>query len=138
MKVNPGDIMAFIYWGRVERVNYDSLDVVDLDNHNRFGVNGRALIDQSLSADFFDKEEKVTQTKAAEILITAINQPFTVRFTKQNNDERTLRGRLVKPEPLLGRSHVYDLEVAKGSPLRLVDHRTIQWIIVGGVKYVVK
>jgi hypothetical protein len=38
---------------------------------------------------------------------------------------------------LLGRSHVEDLDITEGHRLRLVDHRTIRWIIVNCVKYTV-
>ncbi|MCA8938755.1 MAG: hypothetical protein KDB07_03020 [Planctomycetes bacterium] len=48
---------------------------------------------------------------------------------------RVLQGHMLKPEPLLGRSHVWDFE-SKG--IRLVDHRTVQWLILRGVKYELK
>jgi len=76
--------------------------------------------------------------KAAEILVNAYHRPLTVCFVKNDGTERTLRGRLVKPEPLLGRSTVEDLDVTNGNRLRLVDHRTIKWIVVDGTKYTVK
>ena len=58
---------------------------------------------------------------------------------KQDGTERTLRGKLVKPEPLLGRSMVEDLDSDdKKNRLRQVDHRTINWLVVDGVKYTVK
>lgn len=48
---------------------------------------------------------------------------------------RVLTGHMVKPEPLLGRSRVWDLEKRD---FRLVDHRSLQWIIIRGVKYELK
>lgn len=71
-------------------------------------------------------------------------------------EERTLIGYLVQTEPKLGRSQVVDMEVssltrsslcsqlttpprqveAGRHALRLVDHRTINWIILKNVKYV--
>jgi hypothetical protein len=100
-------------------------------------VHGKELIESAFSADQYSAEEKVTKTRAAEILSTAYNRPFTVCFEKQDGKERVLRGRLVEPEPLLGRSHVEDLDVVEGHKLRLVDHRTIRYIIVNGTKYTV-
>ena len=53
-------------------------------------------------------------------------------------EERTLVGYLVHTEPKLGRSQVVDLEVEQGQhALRLVDHRTINWLILKNVKYVI-
>lgn len=59
-------------------------------------------------------------------------------------EERTLRGRLINTEPKLGRSSVIDLTIEKqvkgdfDNRQRLVDHRSINWLIVNDVKYLVK
>lgn len=54
-------------------------------------------------------------------------------------ENRTLIGHLDRTEPKLGRSTVTDLEIPIDQHRqRLVDHRTIQWLIIGGVKYLVK
>lgn len=110
----------------------------DADGMGAFSVNGQELIDRAFSADQYVTEERVTMTQAAEILISSYNRPLTVCFTKQGGEQRVLRGRLIKPEPLLGRSSVEDLDVKDGHRIRLVDHRTIQYLIVNGKKYVVK
>lgn len=139
-KVKAGDMMAFVYFVKVEKVknNCNQLTVKDLDNSMNFDVEGAALIERSYSADQFEEEIKVTKTKAAEILISSHNRPVTVCFEKADGEERTLRGRLVAPEPLLGRSRMEDLDITGTNKLRLVDHRTIKSIIVDGVKYTVK
>lgn len=68
----------------------------------------------------------------------------------EKGEERTLIGHLVDVEPLLGRSKVIDLEEhfknierkqkkeAEVPVLKQVDHRHINWLILNGVKYVVK
>lgn len=140
-KVKPGDLMAFTYWVKVQSVhnNGDSLLVQNLDDHDSpITINGETLIEKSLSADQYEVEQKVSKTKAAELLVNSTNRPFTVSFLKTDGEERVLRGRLVKPEPLLGRSMVEDLELKGVNRLRQVDHRTIQHLIVDGVKYMVK
>jgi len=139
-KVKAGDLMVFPYTGTVNRVGYggQTLGIDGMDGTGGFSVTGAQLIENAYSADQFHEEVKVTKTKAAEILISAYNRPFTVCFDKQDGTERKLRGRLVEPEPLLGRSHVEDLDIKTGHKLRLVDHRTIKWLILEGVKYVVK
>jgi hypothetical protein len=145
-RVNPaevrlGDLMAFTYYARVEQVGVGGTKLVvsDLDSGiQNITVDGKELVEHALSADYFGEVEKVTKTKAAEMLVSSYGRPFTVCFEKTDGEDRTLRGRLVAPEPLLGRSQVEDLEQPLKSRTRLVDHRTIHWLVVDGVKYVVK
>ena len=139
--VKDGDLMAFMYWVKVKSIsgNGESLQVVNLDdNDSLITINGKELIEKSMSADQHQDIQKVSKTRAAELLINSTNRPFTVSFLKTDGEERVLRGRLVKPEPLLGRSMVEDMELKGVNRLRQVDHRTIQYLIVDGVKYTVK
>ena len=140
-QVKKGDLMAFTYWGRIKSIQAGgtSVDVEGLDDQKQFAVHGAELICNSFSADQFHEEEKVTKTRAAELLTTSHNRPLTVKFTKQGGEERVLRGRLLSAEPLLGRSYVEDLDINGPSEkrIRLVDHREIHFIIVDGVKYTV-
>ena len=141
-KVMPDDLMAVIYYVKVNNKNYngDKLSVQELDaGIPNIEITGKDLIKNCLSADQFAEEMEVSMTKMAEIFITSYNRPLKVCFVKQDGEERTLRGRLIQPEPLLGRSHVEDLDLEKGKHrLRLVDHRTIKWLVVDGVKYKAK
>ena len=138
-KVKSGDIMAFVYYAKIKSADFNRLKVQSVgEDKTEFDVNGRDLIENGFSADQFFEETKVTKTKAAEILISSHNRPMTVCFEKADGGERTLRGKLVAPEPLLGRSMMEDFDIESGHRLRLVDHRTIRWLIVEGVKYVVK
>lgn len=140
-QVSPGHLMAFTYYVKVETTqhNGENLLVNDLDNNNqRININGAELVKRSYSADQYAEEEKVSKTQAAEILVNSPNRPLTVSFDKADGTERVLRGRLIKPEPLLGRSMVEDLETTDKNRVRQVDHRTIRFLIVDGVKYIVK
>ena len=59
--------------------------------------------------------------------------------TLLEGEERTLIGYLSKVELKVGRSTVIDLELPKDKyRIRQVDHRTINWLILKNVKYVVK
>lgn len=138
--VKVGDMMTFIDWGKITGKNYGStqLDVLNVDTGKGLKIIGTELIVTSFSADQYQEEIKLSKTKVAEILVTCYNRPFTVTFEKQDGTERKLRGRLIQPEPLLGRSMVEDLDEDKKNRVRLVDHRTIKSLIVDGVKYVVK
>lgn len=140
-KVRKGHLMAFIYWATVDQVigRGSKVTVTNVDNGEGFVVNGEELVAEAASADVYSQTKKVTKTQAAEILVASHNRPFTVVFEKADGTDRTLRGRLVQPEPLLGRSMVEDLDVDRSKHrLRQVDHRTIKSLIVDGVKYTVK
>jgi hypothetical protein len=139
--VKVGDLMASINYVRVKQVNNGGQELVTEDLLNGFQsltITGKDLVESCLSANQFQKEMKITKTQAAELLISSYNRPFTVVFEKQDGTERTLRGRLIRPEPLLGRSMVEDMETTDKNKERLVDHRTIKSLIVDGIKYVVK
>lgn len=143
-KVKDNDLMAFVNYVKVKKVasNGEELIVSPLDKNSKdIRITGYDLVVNALSADQFENTEKVTKTEAAEILISSHNRPFTVSFNKADGSERVLRGRLIKPEPLLGRSMVEDLDesaTASKGRVRQVDHREINWLIVGGIKYQVK
>lgn len=147
-KVKVNDIMAFVYYGKVVHTlqnnnRESSLVMQDLDHkHQQFEVCGDDLIEFSSSADQFSREEKVTLTKAAEILTQCEHRPFTVCFIKASGHERVLRGRLLYHECLMGRSVVEDLDIISNrltneSGIRQVDHRHILYIICNNVKYIV-
>lgn len=151
--LNEGDVIARVVYARIIKVghmvegtgrnrrvkeNVDSLLCEDLStNGHRFQIDGEDLIDSFESSEQWGTSEPKSMTELAEILVNAGYSPFLVTFTKQDGENRTLRGRLVKPEPLLGRSLVQDFE-ADDEGLRLVDHRTIQSIIIRGVYYKLK
>ncbi len=138
-KIENNDLMALVYWVKVKKAASGELLVTDLDNSGDIVVRGKELIENSFSSDRYSEELKVSKTQAAEILIHSANRPFTVSFDKQNGEERVLRGRLVRPESLLGRSMVEDLDIDDPKDrVRQVDHRTLNYLIVDGVKYTVK
>jgi hypothetical protein len=86
-RVKSGDLMAFVYYVKVKQVDpaVPSLVVEDLDHdRDEFDVSGTRLIASAFSADQFQEEEKVTMTRAAEILIASYNRPLTVCFVKQS------------------------------------------------------
>lgn len=56
----------------------------------------------------------------------------------EKGEERTLIGHMLKIETGMGRSMVVDLEADTKSNIRQVDHRSINWLILKNIKYVVK
>jgi hypothetical protein len=139
--VTRNELLAFVYYATVDDIGRGgkTLHMTDVDRGMEFKVEGQQLIESSLSADQFHTTKKTTKTKVAEMLVQAYNRPFTVCFTKTDGKERTLRGRLIQPEPLLGRSMVEDLDLERTTHrMRQVDHRTIKFLILDGVKYEVR
>ncbi len=151
-RVKPGDLMALLHFVRVREVapEGNAMVVHDLDHgadRGDLNITGRALIEGAFSADQYEEEQRVSMTRAAEVLVSSHHRPLTVCFVKQGSkktgegagEERVLRGRLVEPNGLLGRSVCEDLDLPAGqNRMREVDHRTIKYLVVDGVKYVVK
>ncbi len=140
-QVKAGDLMTLIHYVKVKSVRDAGrvLLVQDLDDDNKeIQVTGEGLVTRALSADQVHEEHKITKTAMAEMLMVAFNTPFTVCFTKEDGMERVLRGRLVAPESVFGRSRVEDLDRPATDRLRLVTHSKLKWLILEGVKYTVK
>lgn len=126
-----------------------SRDILEYEMHN---------------ACVFTKEEKLPLTKVVKVLKEAHSTAFTINFNCKVDDkqvaeklkacsekefkeskslakelllgkESTIIGRLSKSEGKLGRSLMINLENAMYAQ---VDHRTINWIILKNVKYIVK
>lgn len=131
------DVMAIVHYFKVNSVynRGNDLRVTDLHNKGDFEIHGRSLVETAFSADRYETEKKTTKTKIAEALVNAGHKPFTVHFVKQNGKERTMRAKMIAPEPMMGRSRVEDFD---DKALKQVDHRTIQWLILDNVKYMVK
>lgn len=127
------EVIAITLYGENLRETSNSYTCKNVHTGEQYHIDG--MKEKTFSSSKFSKTEKVTKTRLAEILVTAGDKPFTVGYFKQNGEYRILIGKLVTPEPLMGRSLVEDF-FAEDSRLRQVDHRTIQSIIIGGTKYI--
>lgn len=137
-KIGNGEVLSSTMYLTVLSKDKDSIKVKS-NLGQEFTVKGPDLIEKSMnSSNYFEKEEKVSKTKAAEVLTNAGDTVFTVVFDKQDGTERTLIGKLIDTENLMGRCNVTDLEVTSGSNLRQVDLRTLKSIVYKGTKYTVK
>lgn len=133
------DLISITHFARVKGQSGEKLVVNDVNSDLEFSIIGNALIKDCANADQFLEEQKITRTEMAKILTESFNRPLTVEFIKADGSKRKLRGIMVMPEPLLGRSHCEDLDLPKEKHrLRLVDHRTLQSLTVNGIKYVLK
>jgi hypothetical protein len=138
-------IISFVTYAKINSVHgQNNIHVTDLNRGTDYSINGKSLIDELYSADEYDRTEKVGQTKLAETLCHAGHLPFTATFVKKDGSIRTLRGKLNGYENFMGRASVIDFDVAQDKSknydtrIRQVDLRTIQGLIVGGVKYELK
>jgi hypothetical protein len=147
-KVKTGDIMALTWFVKVTDHNdgKSEIGVVGVNDAapEDFWVRGAPLVENMTSADQYEEEIKVARGKIAEILVSSHNVPLTVCFTKQGSktkgdegEERVLRGKFVSHEVMMGRSYCDDFDAQDGRP-RLVDHRSLKFLIVHGVKYSLK
>lgn len=140
-KVKENDLMYFMYPGFVKSKDAtgENLKVDWLDKPGTFDVNGRSLVENALSADQFLEEKVVNQTECIKKLMSCYNRPFTVCWDTKDTKNRKLRGRLVGLDEERAYSKVEDLDLKEPRPKRFrkVDHRTLHWLIVDGVKYTV-
>jgi len=138
-KVKKNDLMAITFFVKVKEVlSGSALLTTNLGaGAPEIKVDGVDLIESATSADQYQEEQTVKKTKAAEILVSSYHRPFTVSYVKEDGKERTLRGRLISHN-ILGRCLAEDMDIADSKDrLRQVDLRTINYLIVDGVKYTV-
>lgn len=109
------------------------------DNYGKeFEIRGVELLEKTFkSASQFEKTEKVTVTKLAEILVELGDQVFTCEFVKQDGSNRTLTGYKLSTENLMGRVNAVDLTIS-GYNNRQIDLRTLKSLVVNNTKYVIK
>lgn len=133
-KILKGDVISHTEYLEVTGRRGNKLSVKNLHTGMKYNIEGEELIDSHRSADNFSESVKTNMTALARLLTEVGSKVFTVNFETKDTT-RTLRGRYVSHEVLLGRSTVEDLDLPKNKRIRLVDHRTINWLIVDGVKY---
>lgn len=84
----------------------------------------------------FNITKRESRRTVVQTLVDA-NEPFAVKFVKQNKVPRVLLGTIIGPSHG-GYIHVKDLERETGDRHRQVDTRTIEYVILEGIKHVVK
>lgn len=72
---------------------------------------------------------------AAEVVEDLIRNPIT---NYEGGEQRVLRGYKLQHESQDGFYQVVDLNITSGDNKRLVNLNTLQWLVVGGVKYIVE
>ena len=163
-QVKDGDFFSCHQYMKVVRVSGNSVDLVN-ERGQQLTIEKDVLIQDSFSADHYEREVTCNMTELSEVLQGAKDTIFKVVFRKKIDEkviqdklaslsakdidskakeiaqellegqEVELIGHLVKSEQHMGRSLVIDLEAPADSNFRQVDHRTIQSIIWRNVKY---
>lgn len=166
-KLKAGDVLSRISYMRVIGMDGDSVEVEN-ESGFRWSIARSILEAEAVSSSQYTKTLVVPRTELARVLEQDVRDTvFSVAFTKLPDlseqektladadlstpakrrkfakilgvgKERVLHGHIDDPGHELGRMPVIDLEVTSGSKERLVDLRTLKWLVFGGVKYEVK
>lgn len=138
-KIKIGERVSSTYYLEVIGKSGQTITVKDCDG-TVFDINGKELIEDTLtSANQYTKTVKCSRTEMVEQFLNAKDAIFQVEYIKADKSRRTLIGHLTDTEDFMGRSTVIDLEEAStGSGIRQVDHRTMESLILNGVKYELK
>jgi hypothetical protein len=164
-RIEPGDIVLLKAYCMVSEVQgggagggaVETLVVEDLIRGGSFPVDGADLLKSLASADQYDKDNqlKTSRTNIAKILITSGGEPITVAWVTNDGTQRVLRGHFKSFADMFGYSYCIDLEVAKknleleaknrtlpemerekpDSIIREVNHKTLEYLILGGTCY---
>jgi hypothetical protein len=118
-----------------------SKDANSIKVENQLGeeltITGPSYIESFQSAGQYHTTVKAAKHEMISHLHDAKDKVFTVCFEKADKSERILVGHLVSIEAHLGRTKVIDIEIPLGeNNLRLIDNRTISWIVLDGIKYI--
>lgn len=136
----PGERLSYTSYFQILSVNKRTGSMVVEDQHGQeLTIAGKEFIETNMkSAAQYSTTEKLGKNALAEKLFTAGDAIMQVKFKKQDGKNRTLVGYFMSQDTNLGRSNMTDLEITKGHNLRQVDHRTLQEVIVNGVRYTSK
>lgn len=136
-----GDFVSITKYGTIAKTFKErGREVIQIKGSDgrMFDVKGDKLVEDLINGSDFDKVVNTNLTEMATILSNSNGAPFTVEFLKKDGSLRSLRGILVRPEPVLGRCIVIDVDesIETGTTqFRQVDNRTIKSLIIRGVKY---
>jgi hypothetical protein len=138
-KLKKGERVSFTQYFQVEQVTKDGIIALDRDGQT-IEIRGKELVEESFySNSQYTQEIKAGKNELAGYLQSAGDKIFTVCFEKQDKTERILTGFYLSAETNLGRTKVVDLDLPKDDKsqgIRLVDNRTIKWLVIDQIKYI--
>jgi len=138
-KLIVGEMISLTDYFTVRKINTNSIEVEDRTG-NSIEIIGNDLIESKFhSSAQFSETIKCGKNELAEKLANCGDKVFTVCFEKQDNSERILIGYFISSESFLGRTKVIDLNISpsdKTKGIRLIDNRTIKWLVVEDKRYI--
>jgi len=143
-KIKEGEILSFTNYYKVLEHNGDQLKVVDIRTKDTVFITGESLIELLQSNDYYEKTVVVTKAQMVDTLLSAGQSVFTVGFKKADGTDRVMVGCNPIAETHLGRTQVVDLEVIDKNPadktrgIRLIDNRTIEFLVLDKIRYNLK
>lgn len=162
-QLREGDFLSEIQYYKVLQVNSTGVLVVN-EREMEFTISRGIIEEGSFCAGQYAEEQLVTRTELVTILANAGETVFTANFNKKLDvsglkeafndpavqvkskaamermllgEERTIVGYLKSSDAMSGRFQVVDLEDEK-KLVKQVDQRTLNWVILRNVKYIVK
>lgn len=145
-KIEKGELLSFTNYFRVNEhdTTNNTVTVQEIKTGELIKIQGDELLEQLVSADYYESTVKLTKAEMINKLLSAGDKVVTVNFTKQDGTIRTLQGINPIAEVNLGRTQIIDLQVIEKNPndktrgIRLVDNRTINFIVLDKVMYISK
>jgi len=143
-KVKEGEFLSFTNYYKVLSHTNDELSVMDIRTKDNVIIRGESLINMMHSNDHYEQTIKVTKAQMVDMLLSAGNSVFTVGFKKADGSNRVMIACNPKAEIHLGRTQVIDLELIdkdaedKTRGIRLIDNRTIEFLVLNNVNYSLK
>lgn len=138
-KLRGGDYLSRTSYMSVARTtSYDKDISVKNMEGLEWSIDKKVVSKECYSASQFHDTIEVNRTTILEFFLDPADYAVvrTVNYDKANGENRTMICYVLDIENNLGRSNVIDLE--DNGKIKQVDHRTINWLIMKGTRYIVK
>ena len=166
-KLQPGDVLSSVSYFTVDSVPKNDSNVYVKDEDGKPVRISKSIVETYDTAVQHTTEKAVTRTEMVEMLAGARDSVFSVAFNKQptakdvaaaaaiddkkeraksvkeamKGKRRVLQGYTLQHETGMGRTSVIDMDaggVNKQARVRQIDHRSLEYLILRGVKYTLK
>jgi len=140
-KLEKGDIVSYTQYFKYTGNNLNGRGEFIDQNGDLVNISNSIIEKSAFNNRQYHTEKKVSRTELIEALSTARDCVVYVEFITQKGEERHMTARLMSVENLFGRSNAIDLKLelsGDADNYRLIDHRTVNRLILRGILYNVK